>query len=144
MAVEDATAVAALAGELGYPATPHQIRARHAVLASTPERGAVLVAVDADGPADVIGWAHVELRDTLVAPATAQLMALIVADGARDRGVGRDLLRAAESWARDRGCEALIVATRVTRTGAHRFYRREGYDLDKTSHIFLKALGPAA
>jgi GNAT superfamily N-acetyltransferase len=144
MAVEDATAVAALAGQLGYPATPDQIRARHAVLASAPERGAVLVAVDDDGPADVIGWAHVELRDTLVAPATAQLMALIVADGARDRGVGRDLLRAAESWARDRGCEALIVATRVTRTDAHRFYRREGYDLDKTSHIILKALGPAA
>jgi GNAT superfamily N-acetyltransferase len=70
-------------------------------------------------------------------------MALIVADGARDRGVGRDLLRAAEAWARDRGCEALMVATRVTRTDAHRFYRREGYDLDKTSHIFLKPLDPA-
>jgi GNAT superfamily N-acetyltransferase len=144
MAVEDAPAVAALAGQLGYPATPDQVRARHARLASAPERGAVLVAVDDGGPGEVIGWAHVELRDTLVAPATAQLMALIVADGARDRGVGRDLLHAAESWARDRGCEALIVATRVTRTDAHRFYRREGYDLDKTSHIFLKALGPAA
>lgn len=143
MEVDDATAVAALAGQLGYPTTPDQIRQRHAVLAAAPDRGAVLVAVDAGSRAEVIGWAHVELRDTLVAPATAQLMALVVADGARDRGVGRDLLRTAEAWARDHGCEALMVATRVTRTDAHRFYRREGYDLDKTSHIFLKPLDPA-
>lgn len=142
MAVEDSTAVAALAGQLGYPTTPDQIRHRHAVLAAAPDRGAVLVAVEPGASPEVVGWAHVELRDTLVAPATAQLMGLIVADGARDRGVGRDLLRAAEAWAAGRGCEAVIVATRVTRTEAHRFYRREGYGLDKTSHIFLKSLDP--
>jgi GNAT superfamily N-acetyltransferase len=67
-------------------------------------------------------------------------MALVVADGSRNRGVGRDLLVAAEQWASDRGCERLMVATRITREDAHRFYRREGYELDKTSHIFEKPL----
>jgi hypothetical protein len=33
-----------------------------------------------------------------------------------------------------------VVATRVTREDAHRFYQRAGYELDKTSHIFGKPL----
>ena len=32
------------------------------------------------------------------------------------------------------------MATRVTRNDAHRFYRREGYALNKTSHFFEKPL----
>ena len=74
------------------------------------------------------------------APAAAQLMALVVGDGSRNRGVGKDLIHAAESWAAAHGCHTLMVATRVTREDAHRFYRREGYVLDKTSHIFEKPL----
>ena len=31
-----------------------------------------------------------------------------------------------------------MVATRVTRERAHQFYLREGFSLDKTSHIFEK------
>jgi hypothetical protein len=34
----------------------------------------------------------------------------------------------------------MIVGTRVTRERAHRFYQREGYALQKTSHFFDKAL----
>ena len=145
MRPDDAETVALLAGQLGYTTNPAESALRHAAIEAGPDRGVVLVAEDAD-PVDrpaVVGWAHVELRDTLVAPAAAQLMALVVGDGARGRGVGRDLLRAAETWAADRGCLSLLVATRVTRTDAHRFYRREGYDLDQTSHIFVNSLDPA-
>ncbi len=137
MEADDATAVAELAGQLGYPASADEIRERFAALEAS-DRGAVLVSV---GDQLVVGWAHVELRNTLVAPASAQLMALVVADGARNQGVGRVLLQAAEAWAADHGSHSLMVATRVTREDAHRFYRREGYELDKTSHIFTRTLG---
>lgn len=138
MAPSDAEAVAEQAGQLGYPTAPEAIAERMARITAHAEADALLVAVDeADRP---MGWAHVEVRDTLVAPHAAQLMALVVADGARNRGVGRDLLAAAETWASERGCERLLVATRVTREDAHRFYRREGYEIDKTSHIFEKPL----
>jgi GNAT superfamily N-acetyltransferase len=141
MVAGDAPSVAELATQLGYPARPDDIVARLARLAKAGDGVALLVAVGADDR--VVAWAHVELRDTLVAPPAAQLMALVVADDARNRGFGRQLVEAVESWALDRGCVTLLVATRVTRTAAHRFYRRAGYTLNKTSHIFEKALPPS-
>jgi GNAT superfamily N-acetyltransferase len=138
MAAADAAAVADLATQLGYPTEPAAVLERMARIESHAAFDVLLVATDdADAP---VGWAHVELRDTLVAPPAAQLMALVVGEGARNRGIGRELLAAAEAWAAGHGCSTLLVATRVTRVDAHRFYRREGYDLDKTSHIFTKAL----
>jgi GNAT superfamily N-acetyltransferase len=102
----------------------------------------VLVATDAaDRP---IGWIHVDVKRTLVAPRSAQVMGLVVEDAARSRGIGRDLLRAGEAWATAHGCSRIVVGTRVTRERAHRFYQREGYTLEKTSHFFEKGLPPGA
>ena len=134
---EDAAALAALSEQLGYPVSADELRARLSAVAAN-DQAAVLVATDAaDRP---IGWVHVELKRTLVAPLTAQIMALVVDDAARNRGVGKELLAAAEAWASARGCRHMIVGTRVTRQRAHRFYQREGYALHKTSHFFEKSL----
>jgi len=142
MAVLDAAAVADLATQLGYPTAEPDMARRIGQVATPGDRAALLVAVDdEDRP---LGWAHVELRQTLVAEPAAQLMALVVGDGARNRGLGRDLLAAVEAWAIARGSQTLLVATRVTRTDAHRFYRREGFALNKTSHIFEKPLRASA
>ena len=138
MVAGDAPSVAELATQLGYPARPDDIVVRLTRLARAGDAVALLVAVGSDDRA--VAWAHVELRDTLVAPPAAQLMALVVAEDTRNRGVGRQLVEAVETWALDRGCVTLLVATRVTRTAAHRFYRRAGYTLNKTSYIFEKAL----
>jgi GNAT superfamily N-acetyltransferase len=135
--LEDAQALADLATQLGYPSTPQELveRLPHVVGAAG---AALLVATDSrDRP---IGWLHVELKRSLVSPLSAQVMGLVVDERRRSAGVGAELLRRAEEWARDRGCNALLVATRVTRDDAHRFYRREGYRLLKTSHVFEKDL----
>jgi GNAT superfamily N-acetyltransferase len=133
----DAVAIADQSSQLGYPVGADDIRQRLAVVEAT-DHAAVLVATDA---ADrVIGWVHVELKRTLVAPLTAQIMALVVDEAARNRGVGRDLLSAAEAWALEHGTRHIVVGTRVTRERAHRFYAREGYSLQKTSHFFEKRL----
>ena len=42
--------------------------------------------------------------------------------------------------ARDHGCARMTVRSRVARERAHRFYLREGYVLEKTSHVFRKPL----
>ena len=136
----DLRALAEQAGQLGYPVEPDELRGRLASVAASDD-AAVLVASDAaDQP---IGWLHVELKRALVAPLTAQIMALVVDERARGAGVGRELVEAAAGWAGARGCQRLMVATRVTRERAHRFYLREGFSLDKTSHIFERAIeGP--
>jgi GNAT superfamily N-acetyltransferase len=44
----------------------------------------------------------------------------------RSRGIGKTLLDAAKSWARERGATHLELDSAETRTDAHRFYEREG------------------
>jgi GNAT superfamily N-acetyltransferase len=132
----DAPALAALAGELGYPTSAEALLGRLAAL--HPTDAAVMVSTDAD---DVpTGWCHVEMRRTLVEPMSALIVGLVIGEGHRSAGIGAALLAAAEAWARARGCKRLVVATRVTRERAHQFYAREGYEVAKTSYFLTKAL----
>ena len=108
----DLPAMAEQAGQLGYPVAPDELGRRLASVAEN-EDAAVLVATDTADHA--IGWLHVELKRTLVAPLSAQIMALVVDERARNAGVGRELVDAASTWAAMRGCRRLTVATRITR-----------------------------
>ncbi len=132
----DGAVLAMLAGELGYPTDTEAMLGRLASL--SPTNAAVMVATDAnDAP---IGWCHVEMRRTLVEPMSALIVALVIGEGHRSEGAGATLLQAAERWARARGCHHLVVATRITRERAHRFYAREGFEVSKTSYFMTKAL----
>lgn len=133
---EDAPALAGLAGQLGYPTSTEEVTARLPEVAANPE---ALILVAGDG-GEVQGWIHVELKRSLLAPLAAQVMGLVVDERWRNAGIGAALLAAGEAWARQRGCLSMLVGTRVTRERAHRFYRRAGYDLLKTSHFFEKRL----
>jgi GNAT superfamily N-acetyltransferase len=53
---------------------------------------------------------------------------LAVHPGHRSRGIGKQLLDAAKSWARDRGATRLALDSSEVRTDAHRFYDRERPD----------------
>jgi GNAT superfamily N-acetyltransferase len=135
---DDAPALAALAGQLGYPSHAQDVRER---LPEVTANSDATVLVAGDGPGETVqGWIHVELKRSLLAPLAAQVMGLVVDEGRRSEGIGATLLEAAEGWARERGCHHMLVATRVTRERAHGFYRRSGYALLKTSHIFEKGL----
>jgi GNAT superfamily N-acetyltransferase len=128
--------LAALAGELGYPTSAEALVGRLAAL--HPTDAAVMVSTGSD---DVpIGWCHVEMRRTLVEPVSALIVGLVIGEGHRSAGIGAALLAAAEAWARARGCSRLVVATRITRERAHRFYAREGYGVSKTSYFLTKVL----
>jgi GNAT superfamily N-acetyltransferase len=132
----DAPALAALAGELGYPSSAEELLGRLAAV--HPTDAAVIISADAqDQPT---GWCHVELHRSLVEPMSALILGLVVGEGHRSTGIGAALLAAAEGWARARGCHRLVVATRITRERAHRFYAREGYEVSKTSYFLTKPL----
>ena len=132
----DAPALAALAGELGYPTSAEALLGRLAAL--HPTDAAVMVSTDADD--QPTGWCHVEIRRTLVEPVSALILGLVIGEGHRSAGIGAALLASAEAWARARGCKRLVVATRITRERAHRFYAREGYEVAKTSYFLTKVL----
>ncbi len=132
----DVGALVGLNDQLGYPTGEEELRRRlEPILASAED--AVLVAV---GGRTVIGWVHVAIERGLAASDLAGLRGLVVDEAHRSGGVGRELLRAAEAWARQHGCVAVTVRSRVARVRAHRFYEREGYRHVKTSHVFSKSL----
>ena len=131
---DDAASVAELCRELGYPATEEDILKRIATLASSQ---VVFVACH---EAKLIGWIDVALAFHLQVPPFALIGGLVVKDGVRGLGIGKRLCEAAEEWARAHGVSVIRVTSRTTRTDAHRFYLREGYDDVKTSRVFEKRL----
>jgi GNAT superfamily N-acetyltransferase len=56
----------------------------------------------------------------------------------RGTGIGKALLKRAETWARDQGHRVLRIRSNVVRTEAHAFYESMGYGHTKTSNVFVK------
>lgn len=132
----DAAAIAALAGELGYPTDTVTASARLAALAGNAA-AAVLVA-EADG--DVVAWMQLAVVQTLDSDAFVEIAGLVVAAAARSLGVGARLVEAAAAWARERGVGTLRVRSNVVRERAHRFYERQGFRVAKSQRVFVRAL----
>ncbi|HEY1250993.1 MAG TPA: GNAT family N-acetyltransferase [Thermoanaerobaculia bacterium] len=136
-AASDRDDLARLSTQLGYPLTPGEASARLSELSGHPDH-ALLVA-ESDGR--LAGWLQVSLPRIFESSRQAEIAGLVVDEDARGRGIGPALLRAAERWARERGCVVLRVRSNVIRERAHGFYRREGFGEIKTQRVFEKPLG---
>jgi ribosomal protein S18 acetylase RimI-like enzyme len=58
-----------------------------------------------------------------------ELITLVVAEGSRSAGLGRQLLEAVEQLARDRGFDAMKVAVMAGNIRAQGFYEAAGYQV---------------
>lgn len=134
----DAAEMARLAGELGYPMAASEMLRRLERLLPDPHH---FIAVAGSGDR-LAGWMHVERRCSLEGGDRAELMGLVVDAGARRRGVGRQLLDAAENWTRAQGLVSLTVRTNIVRETSHPFYKSLGYTRSKTQHVYTKTIVP--
>jgi GNAT superfamily N-acetyltransferase len=116
----DASEVAALLTELGYPTSPAEVKDRLGRL-----DGSDCVLVTAGGLIAL----HRVPRLAEGSP-FARITALVVAADCRGQGIGRALLSAAEDVARDWGCSLMEVssARRTDRDVAHSFYKKSGFE----------------
>jgi GNAT superfamily N-acetyltransferase len=133
----DAARMAALSGELGYPATTAEMRVRLRAIQPATDN-VVLVAQSPDG--ELIGWIHASVQRLLEVPRRAEINGLIVGEGYRSLGAGARLLEQVERWARGKKCVHMSVRSNVLRDRAHLFYERQGYEHYKTQKAFRKAL----
>jgi GNAT superfamily N-acetyltransferase len=136
----DAEAVAALSGQLGYEASPEDLRQRISKLADCEDNQAVFVACMTGKDARLVGWIDVAITYHLQSEPFVLIGGLVVQDGLRGLGIGKRLCEEAEAWTRTRGISIVRVTSRSTRPDAHRFYLRDGYTEIKTSKVFEKLL----
>lgn len=132
----DAVRLATLSAALGYPMTPDEAVRRLGEIADHPDHG--LLVAESNGRVE--GWIQVSLPRIFETPRQAEIAGLIVDERARGAGLGRELLAAAEKWARAQGCRAIRVRSNVVRGRAHAFYEREGFVAIKTQRVFEKPL----
>jgi N-acetylglutamate synthase-like GNAT family acetyltransferase len=138
--VEDAEAVAALLGELGYPNTPAFARDKLAVLlASDHDR---VLAVEREGR--VVGVGHLHVSELFHQPGrVGRITAIVVSADCRREGVGRALMAALEALAQEAGCIKFELTSAPHRREAHAFYEAVGYAVGMT-HFTKKAPEPGA
>ena len=90
--------------------------------------------------AEIVGFVHAAERRLLVSEPFVELEGLIVTAAARRRGAAAELIAAVERWTLARGVAELRVRARLERDVADRFYRRQGFALEKQQRVFAKRL----
>ena len=136
----DAAEIAQLTTQLGYDLTHGDAADRLSRILLREDQQ--FFVADVDGRA--VGWVHVVFTEYVDAEAFAAIAGLVVDRDHRRVGIGRALVDRAERWARDRGCAIVRLASRATRTAAHRFYETLGYAAIKTQYSFINPLDAAA
>lgn len=132
----DATAIALLSEQLGYPASVSQAETRLAALLGAKEHEVFVAVVDNR----ILGWIHVYLARRIESEPFGELGGLVVAAACRRRGIGRCLLARAEEWLKSCGVARLRVRVRADREEARIFYRRLDFARTKEQQVFDKTL----
>ncbi|WP_080890639.1 MULTISPECIES: GNAT family N-acetyltransferase [Pseudomonadaceae] len=122
----DASAIARLLGELGYPANDDVIERR---LQQHLNHADACLLVAEGGEGQLLGFISLHFIVQLALEGDfCRISYLCVDSTARSQGTGERLVQAAEQRARARGCDRMELHCDVRREGAHRFYARLGYE----------------
>ncbi|MFK3985289.1 GNAT family N-acetyltransferase [Micromonospora sp. NPDC050397] len=134
----DVSRLVVLLGQLGYPTDEAAVHERLDHWLDDP--ASWLVGADDNG--ELVGVAALHVLPMLeVSGKFGRLLALVVDDRYRSRGVGQALVTAVETRAREAGCIRLEVTSSRHRDRAHAFYQRLGYeDASPSKARFLKDL----
>ena len=133
----DAARIAELSGQLGYPTSAKEMKARLRDVLKDKEAACFVADLREGG---LVGWIHVSTTLLLEVERRAEVNGLVVEESARSHGAGALLLAAVEKWARGKRCKSMSVRSNVLRERAHGFYLRNGYEHYKTQKAFRKEL----
>ena len=120
--------------EEGYPATSSDIRRR---IENLPRTDRLLFALDGD---ILLGYAHIRLSSDLLNDSTSELVSIFVRQHFQGRNVGRQLVNAAETWARESGSTRLLLRLDATLGDTQPFFMSLGFEHTTTRLEFIRAL----
>lgn len=122
---------------LGYDYPAEQTKARLSLILNSPNNRIFVACIDGE----VVGYIHAADYDCTYSESLKNILALVVDEAYRERGVGRLLLTAVEDWAKACGCCGVRLVSSAFRTDAHMFYLRCGYTVRKMQKNFKKLFG---
>ena len=135
--VSDAQALAKLnREEMGYDFPVEETGKKLQASLENPEKKILVAEIQGR----VVGYVHLESYDVLYAPHMKNVMGIAVAGEFRRQGVGKALLTAGETWARETGAVAVRLVSGDARKDAHAFYQSLGYTGNKLQRNFKKML----
>lgn len=135
----DASDIAILLNQLGYPATVEDAQTRIKYM-STPNN-ALLIAEDNNKAVGLIG---VHLLPMIHATGLmSKITGLVVDEQYRGKGIGRKLLDAAEEFSLENGSSRIEVVSGNHRPEAHKFYMAKRYNPTNQTRFILD-LSPSA
>ncbi len=108
---------------------------------ANPAKYAVFVSERSDG--GLQGFVEASLRDyadDCTTSPVGYIEGWYVDPDARRKGIGRQLVAAAEEWARSKGCQEMASDTELTNTQSQAVHCRLGYDQCDTLVHFRKIL----
>jgi N-acetylglutamate synthase-like GNAT family acetyltransferase len=132
---EDASRVAELLGQLGYPTLPEAAEHRLRALAASDDDEVWV----AEREGIVVGLVGIHISGALEHDGeVAKVSAIVIDEAARRKGIGNELMAVAERRARRRDCVLMFLTTAERREDAHAFYRSIGFE--ETGRRFAKRL----
>jgi len=135
--LSDASAIADLSTQLGYPSRPEETEARLRDVLDQSD-GSILIAEEGGA---VIGWLQVVGTHYIDSDPFALITGLVVDESRRSRGIGAALVEAAVEWAAEaeHGYSTIRVRSNVVRERAHAFYERLGFSRVKNQVVFVRS-----
>jgi GNAT superfamily N-acetyltransferase len=124
LALSDLTKALPLMAELGYPTDPTSFAERAGAVNKSADSGVLVAELNGQ----ILGLVAFHSFEMLHRPGRlGRITALVVSAAARSRGVGGQLLEAAERHLIEAGSIKLEVTSAERRTDAHGFYAAHGY-----------------
>lgn len=113
-------------------------KTREQVVKLTTAVDHVFIAYADERTDDLIGYVHAQTYESLYSDRGLNVLALAVHPDHQGRGIGGELMVALEEIARMQGYQFIRLNSGSHRVKAHAFYRKLGYDGDKTQQRFIK------
>ena len=110
---------------------------------NNPDKISLFVSEDDQG--DLLGFVEVSLRSYAEGCETSPVGYVegwYVVNKARRQGIGKQLVRAAEDWARAKGCTEMASDAVIDNHLSHTAHQRLGYKVVERIVCFRKSLGP--
>jgi GNAT superfamily N-acetyltransferase len=133
---KDIFALASLITELGSPTSPEEMQRRVERVRGRSD----VIAFVALAEGSIVGMAGLSVAPSFVrSTPDGQIIALVVAETHRRRGIGRELMKRAEAWLADKGVKRVSLTSGLHRASAHAFYRACSYE--QTGLRFVRTIG---